>query len=232
MARLNIPERHRKALKSIRTLPENNIQEIRSILDGATSGVGQSDEADVSIDPERVIRLVKSTIPENLRGVWEAVLSLYLVKSQRDETTEQFVEEVCDAMERLDGDLQLPHSERGIVASKLLSLLNAEVFAVVTKAADLETEDERLFCQARILTDLRPVFGSEVSDGPQAVIVLHTLKVEFHEQGDLKNHREFYLRLDADDLKALREVVERAEKKARTLSSVLKNVRIFGLSRE
>lgn len=231
MARLNIPQRHREALAALRSLSEDRVQEIRSILDGATSSVGQTEGA-ASLDPDNIIRLVKSTIADDVRGVWEAVLSLYLVKSQRDETTEQFVQEVCDAMERLEGAFQLPQSERKSFSDKLLSLLGAEAFATVAKAADLETEDERLFCRARILTDLRPVFGTEVADGPKGVIVLHTLKVEFHEQGDLKNHREFYVRLDAKDLGSLKEIIERAEEKAKTLSSVLKNVRVFGLSGE
>ena len=39
---------------------------------------------------------------------------------------------------------------------------------------------ERLFCTAKILTDLRPVFDRVATDGPAALSVVHTLKLSFH----------------------------------------------------
>ena len=66
-----------------------------------------------------------------------------------------------------------------------------------SKADDLRTEDERVFCTAKILTDLRPVFGSHVEDGPHGMIVVHLLKIGYH-SGSEKLH-EFFVSLDSGD---------------------------------
>jgi hypothetical protein len=134
-------------------------------------------------------------------------------------------------MESLDSpDLRLPHAERAQFKEKLVTLLGAEVFGIVSKAWDLRTDDERVFCHARILTDLRPVFGQTIEEGPMAMVVVHLLKLAFHR--GFEKHQEFYVSLDGDDLKTLRAVIDRAEAKARTLKSSIKDVRLFGAPKQ
>jgi len=192
--------------------------------------------ADIPSDPMAIITAVKKSAPRtniaNVKDIVDALATLYEVKSQREMSVEQFVDDVCDAMEALDSDQQLPHAERADFAGKLLTLLNAEAFAVVAKAHDLATEDERTFCHARILTDLRPVFGPNVEDGPRAMVVMHTLKLDYHKQGSRKDHEEFYIALDAEDLDTLRRIIDRAEVKAKTLASSINNVHVFGVPKE
>ena len=94
----------------------------------------------------------------------------------------------------------------------------------------MRTEDERVFCQARILTDLRPVFGQVIEDGPKAMVVVHLLKLTFHKGSE--KHQEFFVSLDGDDLKTLRGLIDRAEAKAKTLKSSIKDVRLFGAPKE
>src|SRR5207253_649802 len=94
---------------------------------------------------------------------------------------------------------------------------NADLFGLATKVYDLSTGDERTFCHARILTDLRPVFGPNLEDGPKAMLVVHHLKLAYH--GDSDKHQEFHISLDADDLETLKKIIERAETKAKSLKS-------------
>lgn len=238
MARLNIPTRYRAPLSSIRSLSEESVEEIRAILDQVTLPQNHRAEGDQSAatDPSAIITAVRKSVPRtdiaNMKQVLDVLATLYEIKSQRETSVEQFVEDVCDAMEALDSEERLPHAERQIFAGKLLTLLNAEVFAVVAKAHDLATENERIFCHARILTDLRPIFGLNIEDGPKAMIVMHTLKLAYHEQGSRKDHEEFYVALDADDLDALSRLIIRAKDKANTLSSAVNNVHIFGVPKE
>jgi len=236
---LNIPERYRTSLSSIQSLSEQEVHEIRFILDQVLSlSTQQSAESpEMPSDPRQALTAVRnaSTRAEiaNFTKVLDVLVVLYEIKSQRDISVEEFVDEVCDAMESLDRtDQRLDHAHRQDFASKLLTLLNAEVFGLVAKAHDLVTEDERTFCHARILTDLRPVFGSIVEDGPKAMIVMHTLKLAFHQQGSRDDHGEFYVTLDADDLRSLRKIIDRAEAKAQSLSTLNKNLHLFGVTPE
>jgi len=236
LARLYIPQRYRAPLSSIRSLSEESVHEIRSILDQVVLPQNGGLEANTPHDPGAIITAVKRSATRtniaNLKEILETLATLYEIRSQREMTVEQFVDDICDAMEALDSDERLPHAQRADFAGKLLTLLNAEVFALIAKAHDLMTEDERIFCHARILTDLRPIFGLNLEDGPKAMVVVHTLKLDYHKQGSTKDHGEFYIALNADDLQALKKVIERAEVKAKTLSPTLRNVPLFGAPKE
>lgn len=238
MAKLTIPERYRASLSSIRSLSEQDVHEIRAVLDQVASPSAQNPdtERELTTDPgAAMVAVRKASTSRNIANftkIIEVLIALYQIKSQRDDlSVEEFVDDVCDAMERLDHpDHRLQPSDRADFAGKLLTLLNAEIFALVAKAHDLVTEDERIFCHARILTDLRPIFGSNVEDGPKAMIALHTLKLAFHEQGSSDDHGEFYVALDAEDLQTLRKLIDRAEAKAKALSSILNgSIRVFGV---
>lgn len=237
MAKLNIPERYRPTLSSIRSLSERDAQQIRAVMDQVASAQPRNSGAELELpsDPGAAMVAVRNASSRveiaNFTKILDLLITLYEIKSQRDVTVEEFVDGVSDAMEELDNpEYRLAPSERPDFAGKLLTLLNAEIFALVAKAQDLVTEDERTFCHARILTDLRPIFGSNVEDGPKAMIAMHTLKLAFHEQGSSDDHGEFYVALDAEDLQALRKLIDRAEAKARSLQSALgRNVRLFGI---
>jgi hypothetical protein len=232
LARLSIPTRYRAALSSLRSLSEDDVRAVRAILEQAQTAIRRAADQKTgeSIDPDEIVTSLQTSGPnlpiKNLREVLEAILSLYVVKSRKDSSTDQFIEDVCDAMERIDSAQRVERENRTEYAGKLRILLNANSFAVVTKAIDLATEDERTFCQARIITDLRPVFGQHVEDGPQAMVVVHMLKLSFHGQG--REHGEFHVSLDSSELRELKQVIERAELKAKSLSSAVKDVSIFG----
>jgi hypothetical protein len=234
MAKLNVPERYRAGVSAIRALDEQSVQAIRAALDG--TGRRESEDSTTSLGtPNDLAISALATVPTlrsvDVKRIAEAIAALHGVRSSRDVSNEEFAEDVCDAMQALPSDeLRLPQAERASFKSKLLTLLNAEVFSLAAKVFDLATEDERTFCNARIVTDLRPVFGSEIEGGPKAMVVVHLLKLAYHQRGD--SHENFYVSLDASDLKSLRQIIDRAELKARTLESAVKDIRVLGISKE
>ena len=136
---------------------------------------------------------------------------------------DEFARRIADALEILPNpDLRLPSSEKESFTEKLATLLRSEIFVGAAKVADLQTESERIFCHARILTDLRPVFGTEVEKGPRAVMVTHNLKIAFHLSGRKGDH-DFYVMLDSSDLAELKRVISRAEAKAKTLRAIIRD---------
>jgi hypothetical protein len=228
LAKLTIPKRYQAGVSEIRKLDEETAARIRSALDRTFAS--QKDETKV-VSPDALATTAVSDLPSqtvDLRAITESLAALYVVKSQKDAPIEEFVDDVCDALESLDTDtFRLRHEDRGQFKANLFTLLNADVFAIGAKAYDLKTDDERTFCHARILTDLRPVFGQEVGDGPRGMVVVHLLKLGYHEGSE--KHQHFYVSLDSDNLKELKRVIDRAEAKAETLRSAVKNVRLFGI---
>ena len=100
----------------------------------------------------------------------------------------------------------------------LKGILSMEkTFGITAKARDVMTDHQRLMCEARILTDVRPIFLPEVGGSPTAAVVVHTLKVSFHIGKDLE---EFFVAMDHEDLAELKKAVERAEQKEAALLKV------------
>jgi hypothetical protein len=236
LAKLNIPERYRVGVSKIRRLDERTVREIRKALDQPNETPPKSSNGvEVPRNPDSVaIAAVRSVASLNLAEfgqIAESLAGLYTARSMRDMPLADFVEDVCDAMETLPKEeLRLLPSERDQFKEKLSTLLSSDVFSIIAKAYDLASEDERTFCGARILTDLRPVFGPHVEDGPQAMVVLHTLKLIFHEENRM--HQEFYVSLDADDLRTLRKLLDRAEAKANALRPAIRDIRLLGIAKE
>lgn len=237
MAKLNIPERFRAGVAAIRRLDEESVQAVRAALDRPLEATVPRDANpdEIPRDPRAMaitaVRSVPGVNKDEFRKIAEALAGLYGARSMRDASVEEFADMVCDAMESLPSDeLGLPHSEREQFREKLIELLSADVFAIVSKVQDLASEDERTFCQARILTDLRPVFGTRIEDGPRAMVVVHLLKLAYHQGSEAHHH--FYVALDEKDLQSLKKVIDRAESKARTLRSAVKDVRLFGVRKE
>ena len=171
---------------------------------------------------------IRSIDTADLDPILDAVISLSFVAATTEVSIPEFVEDVCNAVNE-SGIAKPRLSDDDCVAFKrsLSDLLTADVFSIGTKARALMQEHERTFCRARILTDIRPVFGAEVRESPKAVVVVHTLRISYHEGSELKD---FYLSLDSDDIETLREVLERADSKAKTLESVLKVANVSSLS--
>ena len=102
----------------------------------------------------------------------------------------------------------------------LKRLLTKETSIEVTgKASTLQAEQERVFTDARILTDLRPIFAADVDVGATAMMINHTLRITF---ATMDRVEEIYLGMDMDDLKALRTAITRALKKHKLLNDKLK----------
>ena len=116
-------------------------------------------------------------------------------------------------------DLETPDEARPAFAERVLELADSKPLRLLGKAVDMGSEHDRLLLGARILTDLRPIFGDDVAETPEGALLSHTLKFEFvHDEGSLGN---FYIALDEEDLETLDGLVRRAKQKAASLKSTL-----------
>jgi len=217
MPTLEIPERYVAGVCKILRLDDKAVEEIRSSLERE----GQSDAA------PNDVRSKMSRAVSDLE-IMEALLSLYAVKSSRELPTEEFAVAVCAAAERQASDCRkLTPDEQTRSKGILIKLLNIDSIGTLTKAFDLQTSDERIFCEARIFTDLRPVFGPDIPQGPKGLVIIHHLKLSYHQPGTNRRWN-FYVSLDAEDLAALHKVIERAEQKAGALRSSVSKTPYMG----
>jgi hypothetical protein len=99
--------------------------------------------------------------------------------------------------------------------------LDVTPLRVSTKASSLLTDGERGFIRAKVITDIRPVFGERLSDPEiEAAFALHTLRITYHS----KEGGEFHVSMCTRDLIELKKVIDRAILKAEGLSKVMPRI--------
>jgi hypothetical protein len=152
--------------------------------------------------------LAPSIQPGDLNGILEALLSLSAVRYINNVPVSSFLDDVCESLSAKKADVNT-----AALKSRLGQLLQTGSVALAAKASAIQREHPNVLISARILTDLRPVFGDS-PESVQAAVVFHNLKVTYM----LCNEpREFFVALDDQDLAMLQKTVARAEAKSKAL---------------
>lgn len=175
-------------------------------------------EATPVLRPESLAASIASTVSSlsepALTELFSALTSLTGLGRLQNATVEEIAERLAASE-----DLETPKEERDRFAGRVAQTLDSRTVRILGKAVDLGTEHDKVFVGARVLTDVRPIFGEDAAQPPEGAVLSHTLKLEFvHDEGTLGNA---YVVLDNEDLQALRKALERAEAKAETMKQVL-----------
>lgn len=212
MASLRIPESHRVGLAKLRQISDENTEAIVSALQRLPlTTIGRKD----------MTSAISTAVPNLPAGDVEKIagtlFALYIVRASADVSLTKFAVDVSCALR--DGGEQFTEEEFARFKERMEKLLGVETFLATSKALSLQVDHENAFCEAKILTDVRTVFGANPEGQPVGFVITHILKIGHHDAG--ANHRDFYVALDEDDLMALRGMVERAEKKATSIASLM-----------
>jgi len=153
---------------------------------------------------QHVADAVPELTEEDARDILDAVLSLVGLLAEDDDAT---AVALTDDVSR-SPDLGLDEETRARLAERLRRLLQLAPVVLAARAHEVATEFERVFHGARVLTDLRPVFGTDARAGAKATALVASLKIDAHEgPGPL---RSYYFALDHADLLHLQAVIDRA----------------------
>ena len=151
----------------------------------------------------------------------DAVNSMYRVRAYAEVPLEEFATDVCEALVE-HSDLKLEEVPQ--FRERLTRVLDIETLNIAAKASILLDEHEHLFCSVRIITDARPVYGKSVSEPPEAMVITHILKIDYHGAGGRLH--EMYIGLGSNDIKELRNALDRAEEKAKSLQAAFEASKI------
>lgn len=213
MPALRIPPQYHECLRRILALDPTSSVSLAEAL--AT--------APMSLDWRKLSATVSDRVqglsPGDVSVILETLVALYSVRAVLDGPVEQFITDLLDGL-RTSGDFPQVSActEEHLMRlfSPLLGLDSS--VGLLSKARHLLNEYQKVYCSARVVTDLRPVFAGDAGSPPAAMIVVHTFRVHYHQGGEFK---EIFLSLDTSDIKALRELLDRAEEKASSLRSLV-----------
>lgn len=213
MASLIIPEDYETGFAKLIALEDSVMERIVQSLSAAPMVLRPADlTAKVAEDLRGAVE------PSDLEDMIEALASLSPL-GEDFESNDQLAEVITEAIEDDDSEiLNLPKGDRERFKQRLVQLLDIDSVKVASKANVLLHEYEHVLCNARVMTDLRPVFAANPEAPPKAVLIVHTLKINYHDAEGLK---EFYVAMDSEEMDQLMYVLDRADSKSKSLRAVL-----------
>jgi hypothetical protein len=216
MTSLSIPEMDLPVFKTIVELNDAQITSLAAALNETGATLKQSAFAD------QISNKIKTIGPSDVAAILRVLFILYRMKDRTGMSSQELAEGVSISVSKNDQFSAEVIASLRIRIEKLLAFNNT--IAVTAKAMDVITEHPHVFCGARILSDIRPVFAT-TAESASAAVVIHTLQIGYHD-GGTGPHKEFYVALDTSDLGRLKETILRAEKKDIALQSMLKSAHV------
>jgi len=213
MAELVIPDKYREGVVKLLKLSEDSFKEIIS----AFEGVGPKlfpDELSSQVKSK-----VKGTSSEDLSEIIATIMSLSSYRAYDESTPDEVADQVVQAA--IDADLPVESEKaRATFKNRLIKFFELNTLLVSAKALGILQANENLFCTARILTDIRPVFGSNPTVPPSAAVMVHMLDLAYHKKTGEVQH--VFVAMDSLDIETLREALDRADMKAESLKPLIK----------
>jgi hypothetical protein len=203
---MRIPKSVVEELVKIGELPDEQFEEIVSALESIP----------LSMRHYRIFDTAALKISKDVQKHLDALFGLYVSRAAADVSISDYVTDIIENIK------ENPYATTADSVINTLNMRLARIFDIktvntVAKAHNVLLEHQYTFHRARILTDIRPVFGEKLKESPTAIII-HSLKLEYHQDG---THRAFFVALDSKDLESLIEVLQRAKAKAEILESSL-----------
>jgi hypothetical protein len=214
---LTLPDYYAQGIKDLAELREDQAKELVSALRG---------EEPVYYNPNQLADSIASKVSIDKNVVAEVIRTLaglYMGRAVTGLAVPEFAQTILEAIEKKGLKPPEPQSWARL-RDYLVQLLQLEgALPVASKALNVITEQDRIFSQSRILSDLRSVFKDDPEVPPWALAVIHTLRIHYYQSGELKA---FFVAMDDEDIRKLKETLDRAQKKSRTLRALAASAKI------
>jgi hypothetical protein len=219
-------------------VPEEQSRAFRDLIAMSTAERKALLEAVAAAEPTLMITELAGQVAAALNkessvllGQLAVLTGLFMTRVRSGEPVGQFVDDVCAAGQQL---LAATKDERPVEWESFRADLSTALqmenpIGVTAKAIDVTLAHQRVFAEARILTDVRPIFYLDPSEKPNAAVVAHTLQISYYENGEAKD---YFVAMDAEDLAALGRALDRAGAKEATIRGWLKQCGVTWLNPE
>jgi hypothetical protein len=213
VAGLTIPSEYEGGIAVIKSLSNSDIKRALKVLKGVSPSTDTTSVV-------AMLRPVLSGVSEtDTQKFVDTLYSLYLFRSHSDVSVDEFVVDLSEATKESENPAvrTTDGSELASLKSKLKALLTVRPLSTLSKAHGLRYDFANVFWDAKVISDIRPVWEGGVKTPPEGIVMTQTLKLEYHHAG---GHGEIYIYLDNSDIAQLISVLKRAQDKFAMLKSL------------
>jgi hypothetical protein len=222
---LRVPQQYLPHIQSLLEFSDERIQQFLDALAKAGSKFNVNDLAtDVSNRTGMPRRIVE--------GVVQVLANLYMAREDQAVPLAKFLDEQVGpalkraekAEDRAEGHTAEEAEARWAKFRKFLMVALAldDTVGAAAKAGPVLTEHERIFEDARILTDVRPIFHPDLSEKPNAAVIVHMLRLTTRDVSGQQRQSQYFA-LDANDIRFMKQLMDRAITKEETLIKAMKS---------
>jgi len=207
---LTIPKEQEKAIAKLATTPLERREAFITALARSTPAYLMHSLA------EEVSRELHAPTNE-IHEVLMTLAGMYTFAVSKGMKPSEFASGIVTAAKRIEPKITPINNDWVSFASFLERVLSLErTLGVTAKAAEVKLEQERVYSDARVMTDLRPIFANDPAAPPLSAVLIHNLRIAFVTENDTQ---EFFVALDERDLDDLIRTLQRAKAKEKTLKS-------------
>jgi hypothetical protein len=219
MVKFQIPEIFKPGFEALAQLDGKSFNMFAEVVKGLPPGNS------LKIYAEKINKLPLKGIED----ISKTILSLGNLQSSFEGTPQQLADDLADSFAFLkasEGE-QITTEAKSVLSSKILTILKCENLRLTFKALNLVSENDQIFRDARVVSDVRLIFNDDLKDQSRSGVIIHRLKLEYQKNSSLK---EFYLSLATDDLQKLRRQIDRALEKEVILKSDYSNINFIEIN--
>jgi hypothetical protein len=220
---LRVPPQAELAIQNLLDLPDEVIQQFLKALKSAGSKFNTNDLAlDVS-NATKIPRQLTDPIVQVLASLYvareEAAVDLdaFLDRDVKSALRKRLVASEEKGKAPAPAEIEIRWNKLRVFLAEALAL--DETVGTAAKTGPVLTEHERIFVSARVLTDIRPIFHPNLSEKPNAAVIVHMLRIVTRDI--FSSQYVEYFALDANDIRLMKNIMERAIRKEETLKTLL-----------
>lgn len=222
-----VPQQYLPQVQSLLEFPDERIQDFLKALAEAGSKFNLNDLAVTVSERSRIPRRIVEGVVNVLAGLYAARKEASLPKFIDEQVYPAFTGavKVQAASRKTPAQLAVdtaPEAESPWIRLRpflMDALVMEDTLGTAAKAGPVMTEHERIFVDARVLTDVRPIFHSDLPEKPKAAVLVHMLRITTRDI--FGKEKAQYFALDTNDVRFIKQLMDRAIKKEEVLRDVM-----------
>ena len=216
MPRVKVPRQHVEPLRLLAKLPAETFEQLLRALEPQDAMLSRSTLQ------RQIASVLGDRHADDARQLVSALISSGSARVYNSWSAGDMAQSIADSRELQE----IPEEERATLVERLERILDSRSVIAIASAGAVLADHERVFLQARILTDIRPVFYGD-TEVPNGAVVVYTLRVDSHRAG---HDESLSFALDDSDLLELKEVVDRAVHESSGVKDLLNSTGLIAYS--
>lgn len=166
---------------------------------------------------------VPEAIPQDVAyRIIDTLTALYSSQFRVQVETNVFIKDIVGSLqsEEINPDVSWigENGSSDRLTQRLSLLLDIPSVKLIVKARDVLVAHANTYASARVISDIRAVFGENADEPPLGAVIVHMLNLDYHSAG---RRNGFVVALDTKDIDDLIDILERAKQKTESLKELM-----------